>query len=72
MPNFTFKLALSAAQTKSIYAGQARAILVESEQGLSLRLPASNFRTHVNAEGINGRFSVDIDDNNKIQALVKL
>ena len=51
---------------------QSCAILAESEQGLTLRMPAANFRAHVSVGGINGRFSVDIDDNKKIRTLVKL
>lgn len=72
MTNFEFKLALSAQQTRSIYEGQARYILVESEQGQKLQLPAANFHAYVSADGITGRFSVAIDTNNKIQELRKL
>jgi hypothetical protein len=72
MANFEFKLALSAEQTSSIYEGRAHYILVESEQGLKLQLPAANFRAYVSVDGITGRFSVAIDANNKIQALRKL
>ena len=72
MTNFEFHLALSARQTRSIYEGQARYILVESEHGLKLQLPAANFRVYVSADGINGRFSVEIDADNKKLALRKL
>ncbi len=72
MTKFEFDLALSAQQTRSIYEGQARFILVESEQGQKLQLPAINFRAYVSADGITGRFSVVIDASNKIQMLRKL
>jgi hypothetical protein len=72
MHNFEFDMAISAQQTRAIYEGRARFILVEAEQGLKLRLPAANFRAYVSADGITGRFSVDIDVNNKILALRKL
>ena len=72
MANFEFKLALSAEQTRSIYEGLARYILVETEQGLKLQLPAANFRAYVSAGGISGRFSIEIDANNKILVLRKL
>ena len=72
MPQFEFNLALSADETRSIYEGQARYILVESAQGLKLQLPAVNFRSHVSADGINGHFRVETDANNKILALRKL
>jgi hypothetical protein len=72
MPKFEFNLALSAAKTRSIYAGRARYILVETEQGLKIQLPAVNFRSHVTKDGIQGRFSVEIDADNKILALRRL
>ena len=72
MPKFEFNMALSADEIRSIYEGQARYILVESAQGLKLQLPAVNFRSHVTADGIKGRFSVETDANNKILALHKL
>ena len=72
MLNFEFDMAISAPQTRAIYEGRARFILVESQQGLKLRLPAANFRAYVSADGITGRFSVEVDLDNKILALRKL
>jgi hypothetical protein len=70
--SFEFTMALSAAEIESIYRGQARYILVESDQGQKLQLPAVNFRSYVTDEGIRGRFKVKIDPNNKILALQKI
>ena len=72
MHTFEFDMALSALKTRAIYEGQARYILVESDQGVTLQLPASNFYQHVTADGIRGRFSVDVDADNKIIALRRL
>ena len=72
MPTFEFNMALSADETRSIYEGRARFILVKSVQGLKLQLPAVNFRRHVTERGIRGRFSVETDASNKILALRKL
>lgn len=72
MRHFEFTMALSATETESIYRGQARYILVESDQGLKLQLAAANFRTYVTAEGIRGRVKVKIDANNKILTLRKV
>lgn len=69
MRNFEFNLALSADKVQAIYQGQARYILVESDDGVKLQLPAVNFRSFVTEDGINGRFAISIDANNKIQAL---
>ena len=63
---FEFSIDLSASKTHHIYQGQARYILVYSDDGVSLQLPAINFRQHVTDAGIQGRFKVEIDDNNKI------
>ena len=71
MRSFDFSMALSAQQFRSVYEGRARYILVESEQGLKLQLPAANFRGYVTADGIHGRFSVVIDADNRILALRK-
>lgn len=72
MRSFEFDIALSALKTESLYQGRARYLLVESEQGLKLQLPAINFREYVTDRGINGRFRVSIDAHNKILALQKI
>ena len=72
MPHFEFSLNLPAHKIERIYRGDARFILVESDDGLTLQLPAINFRDHVAADGIHGRFRVRIDDNNRIMSLRRL
>ena len=69
MRHFEFTMALSAQKTRAIYAGRARFILVETDRGLKLQLPAANFLEYVTDDGIHGRFDVKIDANNKILAL---
>ena len=63
---FEFSINLSAEKTQHIYQGQARYILVYTDDGVSLQLPAINFRQYVTDRGIQGRFKVEIDDTNKI------
>lgn len=63
---FEFNLNLSAEKIQRIYQGQARYILVYTDEGTSLQLPAINFRQYVNEQGIRGRFEVEINDTNKI------
>ena len=72
MPSYEFELDLSAARTEKIYRGAARYIVVESEQGPKLQLPAGNFRAFVGSDGIRGRFRVRIDDDNRILSLNRL
>jgi hypothetical protein len=71
MRRFKFEMSLSAQKTQAIYEGQARYILVETERGLKLQLPAANFYRYVTADGIQGRFSVKIDAENKLIELRK-
>ena len=72
MREFEFYMALSAARTQAIYQGQARYILVESDRGVKLQLPAVNFRRYVADDGIRGRFAVRIDTDNRIIDLRRL
>ncbi len=72
MRQFEFNLALPAQKVQVIYQGQARYILVESDDGLKLQLPAANFRDFVTEDGIHGRFAVSVDTSNKIQTLRKI
>jgi hypothetical protein len=67
--SFNFSLNLSAAKTESIYQGQIKYIIVVTDQGLKLQLPAHNFRSFVNSNGIRGRFRLITDDENKLQKI---
>ena len=72
MREYKFSMELSAQKTHRIYEGQARYIIVDSDEGLKLQLPAANFRPYVSQDGIRGRFSVRIDAANRIVALTKI
>lgn len=72
MRRFEFTMSLSAERTRRIYQGSATCILVQSDDGLKLQLPAANFRSYVGNDGIQGRFSVAIDQSNRIVDLRRL
>ncbi len=72
MTAYEFSLALSAIETERIYRGDGRFVLVETDAGLSLRLPASNFRPFVEADGIHGRFRVRVDAGNRLQEIERV
>ena len=69
MMAYEFNLSLPAVETERIYRGDGRFIQVETDTGLCLRLPASNFRRFVDANGIHGRFRVRVDVCNRLQDL---
>ena len=72
MRRFEFTMCLSAEKTRRIYQGNATSILVQTDDGLRLQLPAANFRAYVASDGIQGRFSVAIDQSNRIVDLRRL
>ena len=69
---FEFSINLSAEKTQNIYQGQARYILVYTDDNISLQLPASNFRQYVTDRGIQGRFRVETDESNKLIRLSRI
>ncbi len=72
MPQFEFAISLSSEEVRTIYEGQTRFVLVKTNEGLKLQLPAINFRQYVTKDGIHGRFRLSTDANNRLQRLVKL
>ena len=48
------------------YRGSAHSVLVQAEDGRTVRFPAVNLRKFVTTEGIRGRFEMTLDDNNSL------
>ena len=61
-----FRISLPAERYLHYYRGNARAVIVRSEDGRRVQLPAANLRPFVTAEGIEGRFELTLDENNKL------
>lgn len=68
---FNFSMLMSSAQCKQIYQGTIRYVVVTSDQGQTVQLPADRLRPFVTASGISGRFRLMLDDNNKFVGLEK-
>lgn len=49
----------------SHYSGAASTVLVVTEQGLKLQLPASRFRSFLTQLGVKGCFRLTTDQNNR-------
>ena len=56
-----FTLRLSRDALLRWYRGEASAVVVLSEEGVRLQLPAHSLRSFVTAEGISGRFALRYD-----------
>jgi len=70
--SYRFHLKLTPQQFQNFYQGSARNILVVSESGERLQIPASNFREFITANGIDDWFKIETDDNNKLLKLDRL
>ncbi|MCD6582235.1 MAG: DUF2835 family protein [Desulfuromusa sp.] len=69
---FTFRLQISQQQYLQYYQGTANAVQVVSECGKKLHFPAVRLRPFLSHTGINGRFLLTIDSNNRFIDLQKL
>ena len=69
---YDFSVNISADRLLAMYRGDARYLVVRSSEGLTLRLPLSNFRPYVSDEGLQGLFQVVVDERNRIRSLQKL
>ncbi|MBL4762174.1 MAG: DUF2835 domain-containing protein [Gammaproteobacteria bacterium] len=66
---YTFSMNISAEKCLRYYQGSAKYIVVTSDNGKTVRLPADAIQKFVTASGMHGRFQLEINGNN---ALVKL
>jgi hypothetical protein len=48
------------------YSGSAHSVLVQAEDGRTIRFPAVNLRQFVTADGVRGRFEMTLDGNNSL------
>lgn len=67
--HYFFSLNISYQAFLSHYSGSASQVLVVTEQGLRLQLPASRFRPFLSQIGVKGRFRLTTDHNNKFVKL---
>jgi len=54
------------------YSGTASVVIVHAEDGRRVQLPASNLRPFVSSGGIQGRFEVSLDENNRLLDICRL
>ncbi|MCM0150349.1 DUF2835 domain-containing protein [Photobacterium galatheae] len=54
------------------YSGAASAVLVYTDEGLRLQLPASRLRPFLSQLGVRGRFRVSVSSENRLEKLEKI
>ena len=67
-----FSLSISAEQYQSFYMGSAKSVLVRADDGRSLKFPASSLQQFVNHSGIQGKFEIIFNEQNKLVRINRL
>ncbi|MBL1277574.1 MAG: DUF2835 domain-containing protein [Ectothiorhodospiraceae bacterium] len=69
MPEYQFRLSISAQKYLSFYEGVAQEVVVTLSNGQSLQFPAEILRPFVTREGVYGKFVLRVDAQNKLQGI---
>ncbi|HED33124.1 MAG TPA: DUF2835 family protein [Gammaproteobacteria bacterium] len=72
MQKMRFFLSISAEQYQAYYQGAAKSVRVQTEDGRTLKFPASELQKYVSHEGVQGRFEIIFNDQHKLVKLVRL
>ncbi|QUJ68832.1 DUF2835 domain-containing protein [Photobacterium sp. GJ3] len=72
MKRYTFSVDISYHTFLQHYSGAASAVLVYTDEGLRLQLPASRLRPFLSQVGIRGRFRVSVTPDNRLEMLEKV
>ena len=67
-----FQLNISNEEFLNVYTGAAHAVLVVADDGKRIQIPANNFRRFVTATGLQGRFELELDRNNRLIKLARV
>ncbi len=72
MKQYYFSISVSYQSYLNHYSGAAANVLVITECGLRLQLPATRFRPFLTHSGIYGRFCLEVNEDNKFLNLYKI
>ncbi len=64
-----FRLNINREQALRYYQGAARVVVVTTTAGQKLQFPAEEIRALVDRDGIQGEFTIQFDENNKLIGL---
>ncbi|RCU52659.1 MULTISPECIES: DUF2835 family protein [Corallincola] len=71
MAVYYFNVRLSFHEFQALYKGQASTVLVSDQYGRRIQLPATRFRPFLSQRGIEGRFELQTDSENRFVSLKK-
>ncbi|OEE62212.1 hypothetical protein A1OO_08280 [Enterovibrio norvegicus FF-33] len=66
---YLFTLDISYHTFQQHYAGVASTVVVKTDNGLTLQLPASRLRPYLSQLGLKGRFRLVVDEANRFKSL---
>lgn len=72
MQKMRFSLNISAEKYLSYYQGAAHFIRVETDDGRSLKFPASELQRFVSRDGVHGRFEITFNEQQKLVSLQRI
>lgn len=72
MKQYTFRLALGRDEIMLMYQGQARRLVVRTEQGLTIELSLEKIRSFVSVNGVHGHFRLFTQDDHRFVRLERL
>jgi hypothetical protein len=72
MQTFNFTLSIKYELCERLYVPGIDKVIMTADNGKRVQLPVKNLRNHVNPDGINGRFRLMIDENNKVKSFEKV
>jgi len=67
-----FRMAISAEEASRYYQGTARFVVVTAENGQKIQFPAQHIRPFITQLGVNGLFSIQFNDENKLISLKRI
>jgi len=68
----TFSMSLSTEKYLQFYQGTAKNVIVETDDGRTLKFPADRLQQFVARDGVCGRFEILFDDEHKILSLNRI
>ena len=72
MKKMRFSLDISPEKYIAYYEGAAKFVRVYTEEGLSLKFPASELQKYITRDGVQGRFEILFDDKHKLVSLKRI
>ncbi|MGR5149698.1 DUF2835 domain-containing protein [Photobacterium alginatilyticum] len=72
MKSYTFSVYISYQSYQNHYSGAASTVVVVTDNGLKLQLPASRFRPFLSQLGVKGRFRITVNNQNRLDTLEQI